>query len=175
MLGLLKTCSISRKLCSSRNQGKQRRLKWPKMVGGSRIMTKISCDIFHRRIRCQKKAVKEIFRAGIKNDDKHQHQVLNKFNLKKAFLVFSWVSRFISNCRINNTQETKQGPIVTEDIVAQLLKIIKQYQLEFNLGGDFQKESLNLQMHELVCVSWQNQGRLSIIYTKNIIASITVG
>lgn len=89
--------------------------------------------------------------------------------------MFSWVSRFISNCRINNTQETKQGPIVTEDIVAQLLKIIKQYQLEFNLGGDFQKESLNLQMHELVCVSWQNQGRLSIIYTKDIIASITVG
>lgn len=62
--------------------------------------------------------------------------------------MFSWVSRFISNCRINNTQETKQGPTVTEDIVAQLLKIIKQYQLEFNLGGDFQKESLNLQMHE---------------------------
>lgn len=66
--------------------------------------------------------------------------------------MFSWVSRFISNCRINNTQETKQGPIVTEDIVAQLLKIIKQYQLEFNLGGDFQKESLNLQCMSLyVC------------------------
>lgn len=75
----------------------------------------------------------------------------------KALLVFSWVSRFISNCRINNTQETKQGPIVTEDIVAQLLKIIKQYQLEFNLGGDFQKESLNLQMHEWsLCVCQGN-------------------
>lgn len=30
----------------------------------------------------KKKAVKEIFKAAIKKDNKHQHQILNKVNLK---------------------------------------------------------------------------------------------
>ena len=67
----------------------------------------------HRRIRCRKEAVKEIFKAAIKNYDKHQHQILTKYSLKKSLYV------------------------IAEEIETQLLKMIKQYQLEFKFEEDF--------------------------------------
>ena len=93
----------------------------------------------------EKKAVKEILKATIKKDGKHQHQVLTRFNLKKSLRVLAWIPRFISNCQITNDQERKREPIVAEETETQLLKMIKQYQLEFMLKEDFQrqKESLN--------------------------------
>lgn len=94
----------------------------------------------------EKKAVKGILKATIKKDGKHQHQILTRFNLKKSLRVLACIPRFISNCQITNDQGRKRGPIVAEETETQLLKMIKQYQLEFMLKEDFQrqKESLNL-------------------------------
>ena len=44
-------------------------------------------------------AVKEIFKAAIKKDDRHQHQVLTKLN--KSPRDSARVLQFVSNCHIN--------------------------------------------------------------------------
>lgn len=96
----------------------------------------------------EKEVVKDFFKVVMKKDDKYQHQLLNKFNLKKSMHILAWVSHFISNCHIKNVYEQKHGPIVTEKIETQLMKMIKQYLLEFKLKEDIQQQkgSLNLQM-----------------------------
>ena len=78
----------------------------------------------------EKEVVKDFFKVVMKKDDKYQHQLLNKFNLKKSMHILAWVSHFISNSHIKNVYEQKHGPIVTEKIETQLMKMIKQYLLE---------------------------------------------
>ena len=61
--------------------------------------------------------------------------------------ISSCLSLGITIRHIKNVQER---PIVTEEIETQLLKMTKQYQLEFKLEEDFQrqKENLSLQINE---------------------------
>ena len=61
----------------------------------------------------KKKAVKEIFKAAIKKDNKHQHQILNKVNLKNLVTSYEWPRKVVKTD--SNRTST-----------AQLLKMIKR-------------------------------------------------
>ena len=73
----------------------------------------------------ERKAVKEIFQIAVSLENSIQHELLERFNLKKTLRILSWIQRFTINCNIKEWKKRSKGPLTTNEINPELTEMIR--------------------------------------------------
>ncbi len=89
------------------------------------------------------KIVKEVLNVAVKMESDELDNLLVKWSLWRATRIAAWVTRFITNCR---SWEKIIGPLITEEIEAQVDRWIKKAQSRGERMEKFAEDKLQLNL-----------------------------
>ena len=91
------------------------------------------------------KILKEMFALAIPVESDSLYKILEKFPFWKTMRIFSWIARFIHNCR-NTGSMRRKGPLTTDDILEQIDIWVKRDQSKYTNNKSFEEDKLRLNL-----------------------------